>query len=72
MIKNSLKNFGKNLIYVFIPMGIVYLFLLIAVFSLIGVVFDAAGGVVRRPEALASGERFSVKLAGGQMDATKV
>lgn len=36
------------------------------------VVFDAAGGVVRRPEALASGERFSVKLAGGQMDATKV
>ncbi len=36
------------------------------------VVFDASGGVVRRPEALASGEKFSVKLAGGQMDATKV
>lgn len=46
MIKNSLKNFGKNLIYVFIPMGIVYLFLLIAVFSLVGVVFDAAGTAI--------------------------
>ena len=28
MIKKSLKNFGKNLIYVFVPMGIVYLSLL--------------------------------------------
>ncbi len=33
MIKNSLKNFFKNLIYVFIPMGIVYLFLLLAAFT---------------------------------------
>lgn len=32
MIKNSLKNFGKNLIYLFVPMGLVYLFILIAVF----------------------------------------
>ena len=46
MIKNSLKNFFKNLLYIFIPMGIVYLFLLIAVFSLIGVVVDATGTAV--------------------------
>ncbi len=46
MIKKSLKNFGKNLIYVFVPMGIVYLFLLIAVFSLIGTVAGAAGDAV--------------------------
>lgn len=42
MIKTSLKNFGKNLLYVFVPMGIVYLFLLIAVFSLIGALLGDA------------------------------
>lgn len=32
MIKNGLKNFYKNLMYVFIPMGIVYLFFILAIF----------------------------------------
>lgn len=31
MIKNALKTFGKNLIYVFIPMGILYLIFILAV-----------------------------------------
>ncbi len=31
MIKNALKNFFKNLIYVFVPMGTVYLFMLFAI-----------------------------------------
>ncbi len=43
MIKNALKNFFKNLIYVFVPMGIVYLFFLIAVFILIGSLVQIAG-----------------------------
>ena len=46
MIKNSLKNFGKNLLFVFIPMGIVYLFLLIAVFSAIGMIFNATSAAL--------------------------
>ncbi len=32
MIKTTLKNFFKNIVYVFIPMGIIYLFLLISIF----------------------------------------
>lgn len=31
MVVNALKNFGKNLIYVFVPMGTVYLFMLFAI-----------------------------------------
>lgn len=31
MVKNSLKNFGKNLVYSFVPMGTVYLFMLLAI-----------------------------------------
>lgn len=46
MIKTSFKNFFKNLIYVFIPMGILYLFLLIAVFSLAGTAFNAVSNAV--------------------------
>ncbi len=34
MIRSSLKNFAKNLVYLFIPMGIFYLFLLLTVFGL--------------------------------------
>lgn len=41
MIKNAFKNLGKFGLYVFIPMGIFYLFLIIAVLSLIG---DIVGG----------------------------
>lgn len=42
MIKNSLKNLGKNLVFIFVPMGIVYLFMLIAVFVFAGA---AAGDI---------------------------
>lgn len=43
MIKNALKNFFKNLIYVFVPMGIVYLVLLITFFALVGGLVQYAG-----------------------------
>lgn len=43
MVKNALKNFFKNLSYVFVPMGIVYLFFLIAVFIFIGSLVQSAG-----------------------------
>ncbi len=43
MIKNALKNFFKNLLYLFVPMGIVYLFFLIAFFVAVGSVVDIAG-----------------------------
>lgn len=33
MIKTSLKNLFSNAVYLFIPMGIIYLFLLLAIFS---------------------------------------
>lgn len=35
MIKNVFKNFFKNLLYLFIPMGIIYFGLLIAIFTLL-------------------------------------
>lgn len=64
MIKNSLKNFCKNLLYVFIPMGIVYLFLLIAVFSVIGVTFNAANTAVNSTfELIGSSAEHSQKDA---------
>lgn len=43
MIKNALKNFFKNIMYVFVPMGIVYLVFLIAVFVLVGGLVQYAG-----------------------------
>lgn len=46
MIKNSLKNFVKNLIYVFVPMGIFYLFLLLTVFGLIETLGGALGQMI--------------------------
>ena len=46
MVKNALKNFFKNLSYVFVPMGIVYLFFLIAVFILIGSLVQSAGAML--------------------------
>ncbi len=36
MIKNTLKNFGTNLIYVFVTMGTVYLFMLFAILLFAG------------------------------------
>ena len=44
MIKNALKTFFKNLIYIFVPMGIVYLFFILIVFGAVSSVFSAAGG----------------------------
>ncbi len=34
MYRTAFKNFFKNIVYIFVPMGIVYLFLLIAIFTL--------------------------------------
>lgn len=36
MLKTSLKNFAKNLLLLFVPMGLFYLFLLIALFAFVG------------------------------------
>lgn len=52
MVGNCVKNFFKNLIYVFVPMGIVYLFFLIACFVAIGSVVDIAGSAFSQAFAL--------------------
>lgn len=52
MIKNSLKTFGKNLVFVFIPMGILYLFLLIAVFCFLGSLIGNLGNTLKELFAL--------------------
>lgn len=52
MIKNALKNFFKNIIYVFIPMGIVYLVFLIAFFALVAGVIQFAGTMLHDVMAL--------------------
>lgn len=52
MIRSSLKVFLKNLVFVFIPMGIVYLFLLLTVFYLISSVLGSAGGTLSRLTSL--------------------
>lgn len=44
MIKNALKTFFKNLIYLFVPMGIIYLFFILIVFGAVSSVVSAAGG----------------------------
>lgn len=44
MIKNALKTFFKNLIYIFVPMGIIYLFFILIVFGTVSSVFSSAGG----------------------------
>lgn len=44
MFKNAFKNLGKFSLYIFIPMGIFYLFLIIAVLALLG---DVVGGATK-------------------------
>ncbi len=48
MIKNALKNFFKNFVYVFVPMGVVYLFVLLAVFLTIGSLVQITGGMLSK------------------------
>ncbi len=54
MVKTSLKNFFKNLLYLFIPMGIFYLFLLLAVFVLAKTAFVDVKNTVSSLVALVS------------------
>lgn len=42
MIKTSLKNFFTSMLYIFVPMGIVYLFVLLAMFGLAGASIGSA------------------------------
>lgn len=42
MIKTSLKNFFTSMLYIFVPMGIVYLFVLLAMFGLVGSAIGSA------------------------------
>ncbi len=46
MIRNSVKNFAVNSVYIFIPMGIIYLFVLIAIFSFVSAFTSALGGAI--------------------------
>lgn len=46
MIKNLFRNLRDNFVYVFIPMGIVYLFLLIALFALFFAFFRSASAML--------------------------
>lgn len=64
MIKNALKNFFKNFVYVFVPMGIVYLVLLIAFFALLGGTVKFAGTMLTELFSLikTSSEQSSASL----------
>ena len=42
MIKTSLKNFFNSILYVFIPMGIIYLFVLLAIFGFVTAAIGSA------------------------------
>lgn len=46
MVKNALKNFFKNILDLFVPMGIVYLFFLIACFVAFGSVVNIASDLL--------------------------
>lgn len=52
MIRTSLKTFFKNLVFLFIPMGIFYLFLLIAGIWFVSEIFSLAGSTLSRLTAL--------------------
>ncbi len=54
MVKTALKNFFKNIIYVFVPMGILYLFVLVALFALLGAFVGSAGDMLTELSALVS------------------
>lgn len=47
MIKTALKNFFKNLVYLFVAMGIVYLFLLLMLFGLVTAVGNNLVSLIR-------------------------
>ena len=48
MIRSSLKTFFKNLIFVFVPMGIVYFFFVLILFGLVQSVLSEAVGTLGR------------------------
>ncbi len=46
MIKTAFKTFFRNLVYLFVPMGIVYLFVLAAVFFFLTALFNDLGATI--------------------------
>lgn len=46
MVKNAFKMFFQNLLYLFVPMGIFYLFLLVALISFAGAAFGSAAEMI--------------------------
>lgn len=46
MIKDAIKNFGKNAMYIFVSMGIFYLFFIIAMFSALGGLASLSGSML--------------------------
>lgn len=64
LIKNSVKNFAVNAVYIFIPMGIIYLFLIVAIVTFTSALFSGVGGTIRELGALIrdSAEQSSVSV----------
>ncbi len=64
MVKNALLNFFKNLFFVFIPMGIVYLAFLVAGFAVIAALIESTGDLLSRLSELihVSSEQSSVSV----------
>lgn len=64
MIKSTIKNFGKNILYAFIPMGILYLFILIAAFAFVEASVSNISGTLKELSALinASAEESSASV----------
>ncbi len=52
MIKTALKNFFCNLVNLFIPMGIIYLFLLLAIFFFLSVFLQSSSEMIEQLVAL--------------------
>ena len=48
MIRSSLKTFFKNLIFVFVPIGIIYFFFVLIFFGLVQAVFSEAVNALGR------------------------
>ncbi len=55
MIKTSLKNFCNSILYVFIPMGIIYLFVLLALFGFLNAAIGSATSTLDELSELISG-----------------
>ncbi len=63
MIKSSLKNFCTSILYIFIPMGIIYLFVLLALFGFISAFFSSATSTLGQLSELVSSTVTSSEIS---------